>query len=144
MKKRDSIEELLQKRTVQNINDMHKENLTFGQIVSDKIAEVAGSWAFILSFLFLLIFWILINFWVLTSKAFDPYPFILLNLVLSCIAALQAPIIMMSQNRQEAKDRLRSENVFLVDQKTEIIMEELYKKICVLEDKIEQLSKKNH
>ena len=144
MKKRDSIEELLQKRTVQNINDMHKENLTFGQIVSDKIAEVAGSWAFILSFLFLLIFWILINFWVLTSKAFDPYPFILLNLVLSCIAALQAPIIMMSQNRQEAKDRLRSENDFLVDQKTEIIMEELYKKICVLEDKIEQLSKKNH
>ena len=83
------------------------------------------------------------NSWVLITKPFDPYPFILLNLILSCIAALQAPIIMMSQNRQEAKDRLRSENDFLVDQKAEIIIEELYKKLCNIEEKIDSLKKEN-
>jgi uncharacterized membrane protein len=140
MKKNQSIEELIETRRVKNLNVIHNEHLTFGQAVSDRIAEVAGSWAFIITFIFLLIIWIMINTWVLISKPFDPFPFILLNLILSCIAALQAPIIMMSQNRQEAKDRLRSENDFLVDQKSEIIIEELYKKICAMEESINELS----
>ncbi len=74
----------------------------------------------------ILVVWIIINGWVLILKPFDPYPFILLNLILSCIAAIQAPIIMMSQNRQEAKDRIRSEQDFLIDQKAEVIIEEIY------------------
>lgn len=143
MKNNTSIEELLKNKRVRNLNDMHQEKLTFGQQISDKIAEVAGSWAFILTFMFLLIVWISLNYWVLINKAFDPYPFILLNLVLSCIAALQAPIIMMSQNRQESKDRLRAENDFLIDQKTEIIIEELYTKICVLEENLNKYIIKN-
>lgn len=137
MKHNQSIDQLIETRKVKNINLVRNEQLTFGEEVSDKIAEIAGSWKFIISFLCLLFLWIVFNSWVLISKPFDPYPFILLNLVLSCIAALQAPIIMMSQNRQEAKDRLRSENDFLVDQKAEIIIEELYKKICKLEEKID-------
>lgn len=141
MKQNKTIDELVETHRVKNLNVIHKEQLTFGQKVSDKIASVAGSWAFILSFLGLLFFWIAINSWALFNQPFDPFPFILLNLVLSCIAALQAPIIMMSQNRQEAKDRLRSENDFLVDQKAEIIIEELYKKINSLEEKIDNLQK---
>lgn len=137
MKHNQSIDQLIETRRVKNLNLVRNEQLTFGEEVSDKIAEIAGSWKFIISFLCLLFLWIVLNSWVLISKPFDPYPFILLNLVLSCIAALQAPIIMMSQNRQEAKDRLRSENDFLVDQKAEIIIEELYKKICKLEEKID-------
>ena len=143
MKNNISIEELLKSKRVRNLNDMHQEKLTFGQQVSDKIADVAGSWTFILTFMFLLIVWISLNYWVLVNKPFDPYPFILLNLVLSCIAALQAPIIMMSQNRQESKDRLRAENDFLIDQKTEIIIEELYTKICALEENLNKYIIKN-
>jgi len=139
MKQNKSIEELIETHRVKNLNVIHHEQLTFGQKISDKIASVAGSWAFILSFLGLLFFWIVINTWALFNQTFDPFPFILLNLVLSCIAALQAPIIMMSQNRQEAKDRLRSENDFLVDQKAEIIIEELYKKIISIEAKIDMI-----
>lgn len=142
MNRNQTIDELLEKHRVKNLNIIHSEQLTFGQVISDKIATVAGSWKFIISFLLLLVLWIIINSWVLLTKPFDPYPFILLNLILSCIAALQAPIIMMSQNRQEAKDRLRSENDFLVDQKAEIIIEELYKKIIRMEMMIEKLSKK--
>lgn len=141
MKHNQSIDKLIETRRVKNLNIVHNEQLTFGEVVSDKIAEVAGSWKFIISFMCLLLLWIVFNSWVLISQPFDPYPFILLNLVLSCIAALQAPIIMMSQNRQEAKDRLRSENDFLVDQKAEIIIEELYKKICEMEEKIDLLSR---
>lgn len=142
MNHNQTIAELLEKQRVKNLNIIHGEQLTFGQVVSDKIATVAGSWKFIISFLLLLFLWIIINSWVLLTKPFDPYPFILLNLILSCIAALQAPIIMMSQNRQEAKDRLRSENDFLVDQKAEIIIEELYKKIISMEMMIDKISKK--
>ena len=141
MKHNQSIDKLIETHRVKNLNIMHNEQLSFGQILSDKIAEVAGSWKFIITFVCLLLLWIILNSWVLVSKPFDPYPFILLNLVLSCIAALQAPIIMMSQNRQEAKDRLRSENDFLVDQKAEIIIEELYKKICIMEEKIDLINK---
>lgn len=142
MNRNQTIDELLEKHRVKNLNIIHSEQLTFGQVISDKIATVAGSWKFIISFLLLLVLWIIINSWVLLTKPFDPYPFILLNLILSCIAALQAPIIMMSQNRQEAKDCLRSENDFLVDQKAEIIIEELYKKIIRMEMMIEKLPKK--
>ena len=95
-----------------------KEKYTLGQRAADAIAKFAGSWAFIFSFTGVLILWMVVNV-VLASRAFDPYPFILLNLVLSCVAAIQAPLIMMSQNRQEEKDRRRAENDYKVNLKTE-------------------------
>lgn len=105
-----------------------KEKYTFGQRAADKIAKFAGSWAFIFSFSALLILWIVGNV-ILAKRAFDPYPFILLNLVLSCVAALQAPLIMMSQNRQEEKDRRRAENDYKVNLKTEIMIEDIHGKM---------------
>ena len=105
-----------------------KEKYTFGQRAADKIAKFAGSWAFIFSFSALLILWMVGNV-ILAKRAFDPYPFILLNLVLSCVAALQAPLIMMSQNRQEAKDRRRAENDYKVNLKTEIMIEDIHGKM---------------
>lgn len=119
---------LLDKTVSKNINDSHKETLSFGDKISDKIAEVAGSWYFIISFCSVIFFWIILNI-VLLLKPFDLYPFILLNLVLSCIAALQAPVIMMSQNRQEKKDRIRSENDYKVNLKSELIIEDLHVKL---------------
>lgn len=104
-----------------------KKGYTFGQRAADKIAKFAGSWAFIFSFVGVLVLWMVVNA-LLAGKAFDPYPFILLNLVLSCVAAIQAPLIMMSQNRQEEKDRQRAENDYKVNLKTEILIEDLYKK----------------
>ena len=105
-----------------------KEKYTLGQRAADAIAKFAGSWAFIFSFTGVLILWMLVN-TLLAAKAFDPYPFILLNLVLSCVAAIQAPLIMMSQNRQEDKDRRRAENDYKVNLKTEIMIEDLYDKV---------------
>ena len=105
-----------------------RKKYTVGQKAADKIAKFAGSWAFIFSFVGVLIAWMVINA-VLASKAFDPYPFILLNLVLSCVAAIQAPLIMMSQNRQEEKDRRRAENDYKVNLKTEILIEDLHNKM---------------
>ena len=105
-----------------------KEKYTLGQRAADSIAKFAGSWAFIFSFSGVLILWMVVN--VLPAAgAFDPYPFILLNLVLSCVAAIQAPLIMMSQNRQEEKDRRRAENDYKVNLKTEIMIEDLYDKV---------------
>lgn len=104
------------------------ENETFGQKAADRLASFAGSWGFILSFCALLILWISVNL-LFAARAFDPYPFILLNLVLSCIAAIQAPLIMMSQKRQEEKDRKRSENDYKVNLKSEIILRDLHKKL---------------
>ena len=101
---------------------------TLGQRAADAIARFAGSWAFIFSFTGGLVLWMVVNA-VLASRAFDPYPFILLNLVLSCVAAIQAPLIMMSQNRQEEKDRRRAENDYKVNLKTEIMIEDLYDKV---------------
>ena len=95
---------------------------------ADAIAKFAGSWAFIFAFTGVLILWMLVN-TLLAAKAFDPYPFIQLNLVLSCVAAIQAPLIMMSQNRQEEKDRRRAENDYRVNLKTEIMIEDLYDKV---------------
>ena len=106
-------EELL----VQTLTEENTEQLTPGQKLSDRVARFGGSWSFIISFLFLLMAWIIYNSTTSGSKSFDPYPFILMNLILSCIAALQAPIIMMSQNRQEEKDRKRSEKVDLLLEK---------------------------
>lgn len=105
-----------------------KGKYTLGQRAADAIAKFAGSWAFIFSFSGVLILWMVVN-TLLAAKAFDPYPFILLNLVLSCIAAIQAPLIMMSQNRQEEKDRRRAENDYKVNLKTEIMIEDLYDKV---------------
>ena len=104
------------------------EKYTLGQRAADAIAKFAGSWAFIFSFTGVLILWMIVN-TLLAAKAFDPYPFILLNLVLSCVAAIQAPLIMMSQNRQEEKDRRRAENDYKVNLKTEIMIEDLYDKV---------------
>ena len=104
--------------------------MTFGDRVADKVSEIAGSWGFILGFTAFLIFWIVLNTVVLSEgNAIDEYPFILLNLLLSCIAALQAPIIMMSQNRQSAKDSLRNQNDYRTDLKSELILEELHDKM---------------
>lgn len=105
-----------------------KEKYTLGQRAADSIAKFAGSWAFIFSFSGVLILWMVVNV-LLAARAFDPYPFILLNLVLSCVAAIQAPLIMMSQNRQEEKDRRRAENDYKVNLKTEIMIEDLYDKV---------------
>ena len=105
-----------------------KEKYTLGQRAADSIAKFAGSWAFIFSFSGVLILWMVVNA-LLAAGAFDPYPFILLNLVLSCVAAIQAPLIMMSQNRQEEKDRRRAENDYKVNLKTEIMIEDLYDKV---------------
>ena len=105
-----------------------KEKYTLGQRAADSIAKFAGSWAFIFSFSGVLILWMIVNV-VLAAGAFDPYPFILLNLVLSCVAAIQAPLIMMSQNRQEKRDRHRAENDYKVNLKTEIMIEDLYDKV---------------
>ena len=108
-----------------------KEKYTLGQRAADAIAKFAGSWAFIFSFTGVLILWMAVNV-LLVAKAFDPYPFILLNLVLSCVAAIQAPLIMMSQNRQEEKDRCRAENDYKVNLKTEIMIEDLYDKVTAI------------
>ena len=108
--------------------ESEKEKYTLGQRAADSIAKFAGSWAFIFSFSGILILWMAVNV-LLAARAFDPYPFILLNLVLSCVAAIQAPLIMMSQNRQEEKDRRRAENDYKVNLKTEIMIEDLYDKV---------------
>ena len=105
-----------------------EKKYTLGQRAADVIAKFAGSWAFIFSFVGVLVLWMVVNI-IMAAKAFDPYPFILLNLVLSCVAAIQAPLIMMSQNRQEEKDRRRAENDYKVNLKTEIMIEALYDKL---------------
>jgi uncharacterized membrane protein len=112
-----------------NIERQFERKLTFGEHLSDRIAEFGGSWKFILSFAAVLIIWIVLNAALLLNRGFDPYPFILLNLILSCLAAIQAPIIMMSQNRAEARDRLRSENDYKVNLKAELEIRHLHEKI---------------
>lgn len=120
--------------------EKEKEKYTIGQRAADAIAKFAGSWAFIFSFAGVLILWMVVNA-ILATKAFDPYPFILLNLVLSCVAAIQAPLIMMSQNRQEEKDRRRAENDYKVNLKTEIMIEDLYDKVNAILAKQVQMEK---
>ncbi len=126
---------LLDEKVSANTNDSD----TFGQRLADKIATFAGSWTFIGSFAGVLVLWMGINAFALSNKGFDPYPFILLNLVLSCLAAVQAPLIMMSQNRQEQKDRRRSENDYKVNLKTEIIMSDIHDKLDKLLENQEEI-----
>ena len=102
-------------------------NRSFGDYLADRITEIAGSWPFIIGLIIFLLLWIILNIFILTNA--DPYPFILLNLLLSCIAALQAPIIMMSQNREAKKDRLRSSNDYKTDLKSELMLEDLHNKM---------------
>ena len=111
------------------LQDESKEDFTVGQRLADKIATFGGSWTFILSFLSFILVWICINIFLLTKKPFDPYPFILLNLILSCLAALQAPVIIMSQNRQEEKDRERGRNDYMINLKSELEIRMLHEKI---------------
>lgn len=113
----------------ENIQDEIESELTFGQRIADKVAEFGGSWIFIFSFFSFILIWLLINLLILSKKPFDPYPFILLNLILSCIAAIQAPIIMMSQNRQEQKDRQRGEHDYKINLKAELEIKLLSEKI---------------
>ena len=117
-----------------------KKKYTLGQRAADTIAKFAGSWAFIFSFTGGLVLWMVVNA-LLAARAFGPYPFILLNLVLSCIAAIQAPLIMMSQNRQEEKDRRCTENDYKVSLKTEIMIEDLYDKVNAILAKQSALEK---
>ena len=121
--------------------ESEKEKYTLGQRAADVIAKFAGSWAFIFSFTGVLVLWMIVN-TLLAAKAFDPYPFILLNLVLSCVAAIQAPLIMMSQNRQAEKDRRRAENDYKVNLKTEIMIEDLYDKVNAILAKLSALEKR--
>ncbi len=113
----------------ENIEDDKEEASTFGQRMADRIATFGGSWTFITVFFSFILIWIFVNIWLLAQKAFDPFPFILLNLILSCLAAIQAPIIMMSQNRQEQKDRIRSEHDYKINLKAELEIKLLSEKI---------------
>ena len=118
-----------------------EEKITFGQKAADAVAKFAGSWAFIFSFIAVMVIWMVMNV-LLAAKAFDAYPFILLNLVLSCIAAVQAPLIMMSQNRQEVKDRKRAENDYRVNLKSEFVIDALYKKLESVSEMQKKIFKK--
>lgn len=131
----------LQKNVIQAINDDKSfvtkveeevDNRTIGQVVADKVAAFGGSWTFIIAFFIFIAIWISSNVFVLLNKGFDPYPFILLNLILSCIAALQAPVIMMSQNRQEEKDRERAKKDYMINLKSEL-------EIRMLDEKLDHL-----
>lgn len=113
-----------------DIDKQEEAKMTRGDRIADKVSEIAGSWTFILCFSLFLIFWVILNIYILKGDSkVDPYPFILLNLLLSCLAALQAPVIMMSQNRQAAKDSLRNQNDYRTDLKSELILEELHDKM---------------
>lgn len=113
----------------ENIKENISKPLTTGDRIADKVASFGGSWTFIISFFIFLLAWMFLNFWMLHNKGFDPYPFILLNLILSCLAAIQAPIIMMSQNRQEDKDRDRAEHDYKINLKAELEIKLLSEKI---------------
>lgn len=130
----DDIEEeeilhmLLEKKLSADLRTNPQKEDSVGQRAADAIARFAGSWTFIVAFTGLLIGWMILN-GILAENAFDPYPFILLNLVLSCIAAIQAPLIMMSQNRQAQKDRMQAENAYKINLKSEFILEDLHRKM---------------
>jgi len=124
------LESLKEQETIaQNINIEFDKQLTFGERLSDKLATFGGSWRFITIFFMLLAIWVIINSINLFNKNFDPYPFILLNLILSCLAAIQAPIIMMSQNRMETKDRIRARSDYIVNLKAELEIRNLNERI---------------
>ncbi|HEY5562833.1 MAG TPA: DUF1003 domain-containing protein [Clostridiaceae bacterium] len=126
----DLLHELIGSKVSKDNDIVHKQTLTFGDRMADNIAESVGSWSFIITALSIIAIWIVFN--TLIKKAFDPFPYILLNLVLSCIAAIQAPVIMMSQNRQEDKDRIKSKNDYKINLKSELIIQDLHKKVDTL------------
>ena len=136
-------EELIHELIATNItmDNKKEEKLSLGQRASDAVAKFAGSWAFIFSFIAVMLIWMIVNL-LLASRAFDAYPFILLNLVLSCIAAIQAPLIMMSQNRQEAKDRERAENDYKVNLKNELIIDDLHRKMDLILENQRKLNRR--
>lgn len=144
----DLMEILFDEPIAIDVDKQDLENETWKERLADRVTEICGSWGFIISFVFILIFWMGINLWLaISGNAFDPYPFILLNLVLSCIAALQAPIIMMSQNRAAKKDTLRGKNDYKIDLKSELILEELHdqiKKLQYNQNKILKLLEKEN
>ena len=113
----------------ENPNDTAEERMSLGDRVADRVASFGGSWTFILSFFAVLVFWVVLNAYLLGAQPFDPYPFILLNLVLSCLAAIQAPVIMMSQNRKDVRDRARAEHDYRVNLKAEIEVRLLHEKL---------------
>ena len=131
-------QDLVRARAARNPNEVIAETLTIGDRLADTVARFGGSWRFIISFAVVLAAWVAVNI-VLATRAWDPYPFILLNLFLSMLAAVQAPIIMMSQNRQDAKDRLRSELDFAVNRKAEMEITQLAAKLNRLEDRLDDL-----
>ena len=125
-----------------DVEEVLESKLTIGQLMSDWLAKFGGSWLFIVIFGFLLALWIIVNTVALLSKPFDPYPYILLNLVLSCMAAIQAPIIMMSQNRQEAKDRARSTHDYQINLKAELEIRQIHQKLDhLLSHQLERMMK---
>ena len=136
-------DELIHELIATNItmDNKKEEKLSLGQRASDAVAKFAGSWAFIFSFIAVMLIWMIVNL-LLASRAFDAYPFILLNLVLSCIAAIQAPLIMMSQNRQEAKDRERAENDYKVNLKNELIIDDLHRKMDLILENQRKLNRR--
>ncbi len=135
-------EELIHQLTATKITRRAEpDKPTLGQRASDAVARFAGSWAFIFSFIGVMVGWMVVNV-ALSARAFDAYPFILLNLVLSCIAAVQAPLIMMSQNRQEAKDRERAENDYRVNLKNELIIDDLHQKLDRVLENQEELKRR--
>ena len=128
-KERDELIEMVVNNPIAvDVDKEEEENITFGEKMADKISAIAGSWWFILFFILFLIFWVILNVYLLEVKI-DPYPFILLNLVLSCVTAVQAPIIMMSQNRDAKKDSMRNQNDYIIDLKSELILEDLHRKL---------------
>jgi uncharacterized membrane protein len=124
-----SADELLSRLQIRNVNDLVDARMTFGERVADMVARFGGSWTFIICFGVFLAAWMAVNSVFLLARAPDPYPYIFLNLILSCIAALQAPIIMMSQNRQAAKDRLQADQDYQVNVKAEFAIQQLHRKI---------------
>ena len=127
---REVLDSLAKHETISQLpSDLIEENMTLGDRIADKVASFGGSWTFILSFVAVLLVWMLLNVTGWLFKPFDAYPFIFLNLVLSCIAAIQAPVIMMSQRRQERKDQIRSENDYKVNLKAELEIRQLHEKI---------------
>ena len=125
---KELVEMLFNSSILIDVDKTEDNSRTKGDIIADRVSEIVGSWRFIICFSIFLLSWIIFNF-IFDTNAFDPYPYILLNLMLSCIAALQAPIIMMSQNRQVKKDSIRNQNDYRVDLKSELLLEELYENI---------------
>ncbi|MCB9354315.1 MAG: DUF1003 domain-containing protein [Saprospiraceae bacterium] len=135
---RHSLEE--EELLTQTLMKADQGSARYGERLADKVAEFGGSWTFIITFAVVLVSWIALNSYFLAQRTFDPYPYILLNLILSCLAAIQAPVIMMSQNRQEAKDRKRAENDYLINLKSEIEIRHMHQKLDLsLEDQYKHL-----